>query len=157
PLDRDHTEKGSAPQEPWVHGDAQTAIRRHYIEERYRLMPYIYALADENARTGAPLMRPVFFEFPQSISQTDQNGVFMLGDDLLIATPPTWEQPVAFDVTLPSAGWYDYWSGKPLAASSGANSVSHETPQLDRLPVFVRPGAIIPRQPLVQSTNETPN
>jgi alpha-glucosidase len=75
----------------------------------------------------------------------------MLGGDLLIAPPATWESPAPYRITLPGAGWYDYWTGLPLA---GAETT--ETPTLDHLPVFIRPGAILPRQPLVQSTAETP-
>jgi alpha-glucosidase len=71
PIFRDHYQKGKPPQELWVHGPAQQAIRRHYVEERYRLMPYIYALADENSRTGIPLMRPVVLEFPEVLARND--------------------------------------------------------------------------------------
>jgi alpha-glucosidase len=75
----------------------------------------------------------------------------MLGRDLLIAPPQTWESPAPYDIGLPGVGWYDYWTGEQVQGAS-----VKETPRLDRLPVFVRPGAIIPRQPLVQSTGETP-
>ena len=51
--------------EPWVDGPEHLAIRRRFIEERYRLMPYFYALADQNARTGDPLMRPLFYDYPR--------------------------------------------------------------------------------------------
>ena len=47
PIDRDHTEKGSGDQEPWVGGAEPESIRRRFIEERYRLMPYLYTLAQE--------------------------------------------------------------------------------------------------------------
>jgi alpha-glucosidase len=76
---------------------------------------------------------------------------FTLGRDLLVAASPKPEQPRAYDICLPGKGWYDYWSGLPVP-----DQKITETPRLDRLPVFVRPGAIIPRQPLVQSTAETP-
>jgi alpha-glucosidase len=164
PIFRDHYQKDKATQEVWVHGPAQEvwvhgpaqeAIRRRYIEARYRLMPYIYALAEENSRTGLPLMRPVFLEYPAVLANGDRLGgtesQFMLGPDLLIAPPPTPESPAAYAVPLPSTGWYDYWTGRRI---DDAKTV--ETPALDRLPVFVRPGAILPRQPLVQSTGETP-
>ncbi|HEX4209210.1 MAG TPA: TIM-barrel domain-containing protein, partial [Candidatus Binataceae bacterium] len=59
PIDRDHTEKGTGDQEPWVGGPAQEAIRRRFIEERYRLMPYLYTLAEEASRTGLPIVRPL--------------------------------------------------------------------------------------------------
>lgn len=154
PLFRDHYQKGKPPQELWVHGRAHEAIRRHYVEERYRLMPYIYALADENSRSGLPLMRPVVLEFPEVLARNDHpthETQFLLGPDLLIAPPGTWESPAPYTVALPGPGWYDYWSGARL---NGA--ITTDTPRLDRLPVFVRPGAILPRQPLVQSTAQTP-
>ena len=47
------------------HGVKAEAVRRRYIETRYRLLPYFYSLADEASRTGLPLMRPVFLEFPE--------------------------------------------------------------------------------------------
>ena len=155
PIFRDHYQKGKAAQEVWVHGKQQEDIRRRYIEERYRLMPYIYALADENSRTGLPLMRPVFLEYPGMIAKGNRLGgtedQFMLGRDLLVAPPVTWESRAPYSVTLPGPGWYDYWTGLPV---QGAGTI--ETPMLDHLPVFVRPGAILPRQPLVQSTTELP-
>jgi alpha-glucosidase len=149
PLFRDHAAKGTRPHEPWVDGPEQTDIRRRYIEERYRLMPYLYALADETARTGLPVMRPMYLEFPK---QADDPLLadFMLGPDLLIAPPRNGESLDPFDVTLPGAGWFDYWTGKPVEA------VVHETPSLAHLPVFVRPGSILPRQPLVQSLAQAP-
>ncbi|MES1158964.1 MAG: TIM-barrel domain-containing protein [Terricaulis silvestris] len=156
PMFRIHSVKESAPHEVWANGPEQTAIRRRYIEERYRLLPYIYALADENARTGVPIMRPVVFEFPTAPSADTS---FMLGDDLLVAPPSDWESPATFDVVLPSRGWFDYWTGRRTGQERPNTDIAivNETPRLDRLPIFVRPGAIIPRQPLVQSTSETPS
>ena len=66
PIDRDHTEKGTGDQEPWVGGAAHEAIRRHFLETRYQLLPYLYTLADEASRTGLPLVRPLFLEFPDA-------------------------------------------------------------------------------------------
>ena len=155
PIFRDHYVKDKAPQEIWVHGPAHEAIRRRYIEERYRLMPYLYTVAEENSRTGLPIMRPVFLEFPAVVGKGDHVGgteaQFLLGRDLLIAPPTTWESPAPWTVPLPGAGWYDYWTGARISAAS-----TTERPRIDRLPVFVRPGAILPRQPLVQSTAQTP-
>lgn len=155
PIFRDHYQKDKARQEPWVDGKRHLGIRRRYIEERYRLMPYIYALADKNARTGLPLMRPVFLEFPSVVGEGDRlggtAGQFMLGPDLLIAPPITWESATSYTIPLPGTGWYDYWSGARIDAEKVT-----ETPTLERLPVFVRPGSILPKQPLVQSTGITP-
>ncbi len=60
PIDRDHTETGTGDQEPWVGGPAQEAIRRRFIEERYRLMPYLYTLAEEATRNRPAYRAPAY-------------------------------------------------------------------------------------------------
>ena len=175
PIFRDHAAKGTPRAEPWVDGPEQLAIRRRFVEERYRLLPYIYALADQNARTGDPLMRPIFYDYPDAADAScDQSMDFTLGHALLIAPPPKMESPEAYDVCLPKGGWYDYWNGQPVSAAASGEPATPakeqsalgatneairvtEHPALDRLPVFVRAGTILPRQPLVQSTAETPH
>jgi len=153
PIFRDHSTKDSPRAEPWVDGPAQLAMRKHYVEERYHLLPYIYALADENARTGDPLMRPVFYDYPDALDGgCDLSMSFTLGRDLLISGPPKPESPEKFDICLPKGGWYDYWTGQPVTAAKLT-----ETPKLNVLPVFVRAGTILPRQPLVQSSMVKPN
>ena len=166
PLFRAHSQNGSVRKEPWVDGAQHTAIRRHYIEERYRLLPYLYALADENSRSGAPLMRPVFYDYPDALqAPCDQYTTFLLGERLLVAPPPDLESPAAYDICLPAGHWYDYWSGlaasvvtRPAPAGSAGPpaQIIRATPTLASLPVFVRAGTILPRQPLVQSTAQTP-
>ncbi|MFZ5796105.1 MAG: TIM-barrel domain-containing protein [Sphingomonas sp.] len=176
PVFRDHSATGTPRVEPWVDGPDHLAIRRRFVEERYRLMPYFYGLADQNSRLGDPIMRPVFYDYPSAASMgCNQSMAFTLGKALLIAPPPSPESPQTYDVCLPAGGWYDYWTGlragTPEAATSGpiqsatqAVPTEHakservlETPRLDRLPVFVRAGTILPRQPLVQSTAQTPS
>jgi alpha-glucosidase len=156
PIDRDHTNEGTGDQEIWVHGPEQEAIRRRYIEERYRLMPYLYTVAEEMSRTGVPMVRPLFLEFPRATADghpmdLDADGEFLLGRDLLVAPAPYGEKLDRYVAKLPEVSWYDYWTGEKLAGPS----VTIE-PKLETLPVFVREGAIVPMQPLVQSTNETP-
>ncbi|MEY4762041.1 MAG: hypothetical protein RLZZ200_1897, partial [Pseudomonadota bacterium] len=151
PLFRDHADKSKPPQEPWVDGEAHTAIRKRFVEERYRLLPYLYALAEENSRSGIPMMRPVFLEFPSLLTQPEalwySQDQFMLGADLLVAPPPNGESPGRYSIRLPAGGWYDYWNGRRIEGVKLAT-----TPKLEELPVFVRAGAILPRQPVVQST-----
>ncbi|HEX3424291.1 MAG TPA: TIM-barrel domain-containing protein [Sphingomicrobium sp.] len=152
PIFRDHSMKDAPRAEPWVDGPQQLAIRKRYVEERYRLLPYIYALAEQNSRTGDPIMRPVFYDYPDALeSDCDRSMTFTLGRDLLIAGPPKPESPEKFDICLPSGGWYDYWTGHSVSQSKLT-----EVPRLDTLPVFVRAGTILPRQPLVSSTMERP-
>ena len=152
PIFRDHSAKDTPRAEPWVDGPVQLAIRRRFIDERYRLLPYLYSLADLNSRTGDPIMRPVFYDYPDSLqSDCDKALTFTLGRDLMIGGPPKPESPQPFSVCLPAGGWYDYWTGLPVTQTKLTL-----TPKLDALPVFVRAGAIVPRQPLVQSTAQIP-
>ena len=160
PVFRDHSAVGTPRVEPWVDGPEHLAIRRRFVEERYRLLPYLYALADQNARLGDPILRPVFYDHPAALNMgCDQSFAFTLGGDLLVAPAPHPESPAQYDICLPPGGWYDYWTGLPAnQAAEGAakGETIHAVPALDRLPVFVRAGTILPRQPLVQSTAETP-
>jgi alpha-glucosidase len=162
PIDRNHASKGTRDREPWVDGPEHLAIRKRYIEERYRLLPYIYAGMEEASRTGVPLMRPMFLEFPADANmyKKDAYEQYMFGSALLVA-PPTRNFYGGYNALLPKGTWYDYWTGKAVQGkdTSGADDlgvVLHLDPKLDELPVLVRAGSIIPRQPLVQNTNQTP-
>ncbi len=180
PISRNHTDKGTNAQEPWVDGEAHTAIRRRFIEERYRLLPYIYTLAEEASRTGLPMMRPLFMEFPDAADgyplDLEAGHQFMWGSAMLVAPAPFPEAVESYQVILPPGDWYDYWSGAriidpapaKLTGSGGTTAnagndpaqMPHRVdpvPELEHLPVFVRAGSIIPRQPLVQHTGETPH
>jgi len=152
PIYRDHTAKGTADQEPWVHGPEHEAIRRKYIELRYVLMPYLYTGIEEASRTGLPLMRPVFLEYPQASDYYGNNRDFLFGRDFFVA-PITTEMVDAEEISLPPGDWYDFWTNTKL--SSKEKFSLH--PRLDEMPLYVRAGAIVPMQPLVQSTEEKPN
>lgn len=151
PIYRNHATKGTRFREPWVDGPEQEAIRKHYIETRYQLLPYIYTSMEETSRTGIPLMRPLFLEFPDQSSVALNDQEFMFGQSLLVA-PRVWPFVGEYTVTLPAGDWYDFWTG---AKTGGGKSLSMN-PGLDLLPVYVRAGSIVPEQPVVQDTDETP-
>ena len=75
PMFRVHNDSETMPKEPWVHGPVHEAIRRRYIEARYRLLPYIYTLAEEASRTGVPLMRPFWLDHPDATAFTTNDHV----------------------------------------------------------------------------------
>ncbi|MHB1023424.1 MAG: glycoside hydrolase family 31 protein [Acidobacteriaceae bacterium] len=166
PIYRDHAAKGTRPHEPWVDGPAQEAIRRRYIEWRYRLLPYLYTAVEENTRDGMPVMRPLFLEFPAATKDKhpldlDSGEQFLFGRSLMVAPqifPDTLDK---YSVLLPPGGWYDFWTGgkvHPAAEKEAVSGLSQITiePKLDLLPVYVRAGSILPLQPLVQSTEIKP-
>jgi len=151
PIYRDHTGKGTADQEPWVHGPQQEAIRRRYVELRYQLLPYIYTGIEASTHTGLPFMRPVFLDYPQEEGFYGNNRDFLFGSDLFVA-PVVSEMVDAEEVQLPPGDWYDYWTSQKL---SSANKITLH-PALDEMPLYVRAGAIVPVQPVTQSTSEQP-
>lgn len=180
PIADNHADLGTRPQEPWVDGPDHLRIRREAIAERYRLLPYLYTLAEETSRTGMPMMRPLFLEFPSAsggeVLDRQTPSQFMLGADLLIAPPPYGEIPGEYEVTLPPGGWYDFRTGyrvetdrrAKITGNSGtvtelANSPAHQshlvtiTPVADRIPVYARAGAIIPHHDTISFTSETPS
>jgi alpha-glucosidase len=122
------------------------------------------------SRTGLPIMRPVFLEFPAPGPDgeplaVDDSNLFLFGADLLVADSPYPDEVNNYEVALPPGGWFDYWTGARIEQATAAPSVNDATPPqptvhlhhtLDTLPVFARAGAIIPQQPLVQSTDEKP-
>lgn len=155
PIFRNHTTKGTRDQEPWVHGPEHEAVRRRYIELRYRLLPYVYTVTEEASRTGVPIMRPLFLEYPEEEDfnkKSDYAYQFLFGRDLLVA-PKAYEFLDTYDVKLPAGDWFDYWTGQRVAGGK----VAPVTPPLDTLPVYVRAGAILPQQPVVQHTDQVPD
>jgi alpha-glucosidase len=152
PIFRNHAAKGTADREPWVNGPDHEAIRRRYIELRYQLLPYIYSQTEETSRTGIPLMRPVFLDYPEAAEFYHDDRDFLFGSDFFVA-PVVREVLDAHAVALPPGEWYDYWTAERHAAKD--QITLH--PAIDEVPLFVRAGAIVPMQPVIQHTGERPN
>ena len=136
---------------PWAHGPAIEEICRKYAELRYRLMPYTYTLAWQAHTLGLPLMSPLVLNYPDDPHVWDLGTEYLWGDDLLVA-PVTRAGATSWPAYLPEGGWYDFWSQQRY---SGSTSVAVEA-SLDRLPLFVRAGAILPLAPLMQFDGERP-
>ncbi|HEV8539101.1 MAG TPA: glycoside hydrolase family 31 protein, partial [Bacteroidota bacterium] len=151
PLMRTHTVFGSADQEPWSYGKKFEAINRKSIELRYKLLPYIYTQFYLASQTGIPMMRPIFFDYPDDRDTYWNEREFLFGDALLVA-PVVTPGDITRSVRLPGGTWYDYWTGKKYA---GPNYVTVDAP-IDRIPVFVKAGAIIPAQQIVQYSDQAP-
>ena len=167
PIDRIHSAKGTRMHEVWVDGPEQEAIRRRFIEERYRLMPYLYTTAEETSRDGLPIDRPLFLEYPDDLTGGTE---FMVGSRILVAPSSYLEDTAPYAVHLPPGTWYDYWTGDRVQSGKPTGPVDLEqrdkviaqkllmvTPRQDQLPVYVRGGSILPIAPLTQSTSEAPN
>jgi alpha-glucosidase (family GH31 glycosyl hydrolase) len=96
-------------------------------------------------------MRPLVLNYPDDPRVWQLGHEFLWGDDLLVA-PVTREGATAWPVYLPRGVWRDFWTG---ARYEGPAGVTLDAP-LDRLPLLVRGGAIIPMAPVMQHTGERP-
>ncbi len=140
PFFRTHTALGLPDKEPWTHGEPYLTYNREAIRLRYRLLPYIYTLAWEAHRYGWPLVRPLWWLAPQEEALWTVDDAFLLGDALLVA-PVLSPGARRRRVRLPSGYvWYDFWSD---AVYAGGQVVEVEAP-LDRIPLFVREGTVLP-------------
>ncbi len=151
PLMRGHSALTTAQHEPWVFGDRVEKICREYIELRYRLLPYLYTLFWEAATTGAPIVRPLLYHFPNDPQTFTLSDQVMLGSSLLAA--PIYRPGVEHRaVYLPEGRWYDWWSGEAI---DGPTHILVHAP-LERMPLYVRAGSIIPMAPVMQYVDERP-
>jgi alpha-glucosidase len=151
PFMRTHTDLGNPDKEPWSFGPRSERINKETIAARYQLLPYIYNALHETAVTGVPAMRPLFVEFPDDDEVAAMDDEFLFGRDLLVA-PILWEGATNRLVYLPKGDWFDYRTGKRF---EGGRTIDAMAP-LEAIPLFVRGGGFIFRQPVVQHTGEMP-
>jgi len=146
PLFRNHATNTSAEREPWVFGERNTQIAREIINERYRMMPYLYTLFERAASDGQPVVAPLLFHFPDDLQTYGEDQSFMLGPNLLVA-PVVQQGATSRTVYLPAGvSWVDYYSERVY---SGGVRVTVDAP-LGRMPRFVRAGSILVSGPVLQ-------
>ena len=117
-----------------------------------RLLPYLYGLFREAERSGAPVWRPLFYEFPRDERAAEIEDQVMLGPSLLLA-PVLDRGARERSAYLPEGSWFDWHDG---ARYSGPRRVRVPAP-LERMPLFVRGGAVLPTRSPVRHVDETPD
>lgn len=145
PFFRNHSNLGTHPQEPWAYGPKVEAICKRHIELRYQLLPYLYQLFVEAHRSGAPIMRPLSWHHQDDPIAAATGDQFLLGASLLVA-PILRQGATARSVYLPSGAWFDFWTGEPHSGQQHVLALAG----LDRIPVYVRAGGIVPMMPVTQ-------
>jgi len=126
---------------PWDYGPEALDIFRTYSRLHMSLFPYRYAAAQEAARTGMPLMRALVLSHPLDAAARRATDEYEFGPDLLVA--PVLTPGTQRSVHLPEGEWLDWWSG---ARTTGPADLVVDAP-LDRIPLWVRAGTILPRIP----------
>ncbi|MBI5116142.1 DUF4968 domain-containing protein [Candidatus Poribacteria bacterium] len=147
PVARFH---GRSPREPWEFGEDAVRIVRKFALLRSRLIPYIYSCAHEASRTGMPIMRPLYLEFPDDPHAPHEDLEYLLGRELLIA--PVFNEVGERTVYLPAGEWTDFWTG---SVHAGPVFLKLNVP-LDSMPIYVREDSILPLCKEMQHVEEQP-
>lgn len=147
------------PKSPWAYDEPYRSINRDYLKLKLRMTPYMYKYAYDAATTGAPIVRGMLWNYPNDRKTWDKSTQyqFMLGDDILVAPVYTsmnlnkgWRKE---DIYLPEGVWFDYWDGRVVP---GPYTIDNYPITLEKLPVFVRGGAIIPMYPEMLYSTQKP-
>ncbi len=135
---------------PWSYEEPYRSINRKYLRMKSALKPYVYKYAHDAAVSGAPIVRGMIWNFPQDRKTWDKSTQyqFMLGDSILVAPVYVsmavnrgWRKE---DIYLPEGLWVDFWDGRRI---KGATTIDAYPITLEKMPILVRGGAIIPLYP----------
>ena len=152
PYFRNHTAINSKSSEPWSFGEEVLEISRNYINLRYKLMPYLYSAFYEASQNGQPIMRTLAIDhtFDAKVYDTQFQNQFFYGSSFMVAP---FESTEKFGkIYFPKGLWYNLYN----AETETGNQEKIVQLSLQKLPVYVKGGSIIPMQSLVQSTSEKP-
>ena len=139
---------GAPPREPWEYDDAFVEDYRRMIELKYSLMPYIYAQAKYSSEHGFPMLRTLFFEYPNDPTSWLIEDEYMFGSDLLVA--PLIEEGSSRKVYLPPGSWIDYQTGKVYRGAEWHQISSGQIPVV----LLVKDHSVVPHIAVAQSTSQ---
>lgn len=151
PFCRAHSCAGFLSNEPWNFGPQVEEIARQALRLRYRLLPYLYSLFWNASQRGEPVMRPLLYHYPDDPQTAYLYDQFLLGP-FVMAAPVLRPGVRARRVYLPEGDWYAWDSGEVLP---GGRHVLANAP-LERMPLYVRGGAILPLGPEMSHSAEKP-
>lgn len=147
PFFRGHAHHDTKRREPWVYGEPYTSTLRTVAMLRYSLLPYWYTVFYEAYCKGVPVMRTMFTEFPDDVSTFTLEDQWMVGDALLVK-PVTDAGRNTAVVYFPqnNGGWYDLLTLQQVIVVRTAGEMLTVQAPLEKIPVFMRAGRIIPRK-----------
>ena len=149
PFCRVHSSGDHGDQEPWSFGTEITDIVRKFIELRYKLLPYLYTMFYKYSKEGLPMLRSLVLydqEDPQTHFRTDE---FIFGQQILVC-PIQEPNSKGRRMYIPRGKWYNYWTGEVVNGGMEKWVVA----DIDKIPFFVKEGAIIPKYPVQQYVGE---
>jgi len=151
PIFRVHGTRNPDENELWSYGPEAQKILVDYDNLRYRLMPYIYSQAWQVTSNHGTLMRPLVMDWRDDVDAQNIGDEYLFGPAILVS-PVTTQGATSRRVYLPKATWYDFWSGKKI---EGGKYIDADAP-LEKLPLFIRAGSIIPMGPTMEWSTQKP-
>ncbi len=148
PVSRLHSSKGQfRGREPWVKGKDSLEIGRDFLQLRHALIPWLYTLAFQSYATGEPLLKPMYFDYPDEEAAYNCPGQYVLGDSMIVApitTPTDLDTKLSRQVVwLPEGNWIHFFTGESIAG----NRWHVDYCNMESMPVFVKAGSIVPMSP----------
>jgi oligosaccharide 4-alpha-D-glucosyltransferase len=138
------------PSEAVYFNDTTQRIVRNFMKLRYSLLPYIYTAAAQAHINGYPIIRPLFFEFPEDGNALNADWEYMFGESILVR-PIFEEHQKKVDVYLPEGNyWYNFWTNERF---DGGQWISIKT-DLETIPLFIKSGSFIAMAEAVNSTDD---
>jgi len=151
PILRVHGTRNPDENELWSYGPDAEKILVTFDRLRYRLLPYIYSVAWKTTSEGYTPMRPLVMDFRTDVRADNIGDQFMYGPAFLV-NPVTEPEASSRSLYLPNAKWYNFWDGASL---DGGRAIEAAAP-IDRLPLYVRAGSILPMGPDMEWSTEKP-
>jgi len=151
PIFRVHGTRTTDQNELWSYGSEAQKILASFDRLRYRLLPYIYSLAWKTTSDGYTPMRPLVMDFRGDVRAENIGDQFMYGPAFLV-NPVTEPAASTRRLYLPKAHWYDFWSG---TSADGGQVIDGAAP-LERMPLYIRAGSILPMGPDIEWSTQKP-
>jgi len=151
PILRVHGTRKTDQNELWSYGPDAQKILVNFDRLRYRMLPYIYSLAWRTTSEGYTPMRPLVMEFRSDVRAQNIGDQFMFGPAFLV-NPVTEAAATTRRLYLPESKWYDFWTGSAIV---GGRTIDADAP-VERLPLYVRAGSILPLGPEEEWSTEKP-
>lgn len=143
---------GTNKREPWHYPNIAPMVKRWW-KLRYKLIPYILRESEKATHSGSAIVQALVFHHPEDNNCWHIDDEYYFGDDFLVA--PVMSSDNCRDIYLPEGEWTEFFTGDRFSVKNGGVWLKDVETPLERMPVFVRRGAVIPVYPYdVDSTDD---